>query len=512
MSSIKIRLFLTCWLVFTVHFATNTVREHYPAFSLVEQGTFKVDRYREYHSDIFVHDDGHAYIGNNVAASVIAAVPLFLFTPVLDRLEAYEKEKIRREGVPATEYRNERHPNSRAFFRYAKENGLTLRFGAATVVTSAFLMAPLSALVVVLMFQILLDRGVNQRRALGLALLFGFGTPVFFRTGILNHNMMVMYTTFVAFYLLWVLPGGAVPASLNRRMGAGFLAGVGLALDYSGVIPLLVLFGYLIGARLRTASLKTAVRESIPFVLASVPPVLFLLYSQWAMFGNPFMPGQYWMPDATNMKLFGEFQNPYSTEGFRGFTLPTLDLYLLNLFDPSYGMFLFGPLLILALVPAVFYRREELILPRPERVFAAVLFMALLTFHAANQYSRLQGGIGGFRYLVPLVPTMFLAASDHLARMPRKWLWVLSVPVLINSWVIAMVREPVPESWREILSNGIQLPWFAVLRATLPEGHPAGSPLVPLAILLLVAAMVVAIWKVKVPVGKTQTQTAEQVP
>ena len=46
MSSIKIRLFLTCWLVFTVHFATNTVREHYPAFSLVEQGTFKVDRYR----------------------------------------------------------------------------------------------------------------------------------------------------------------------------------------------------------------------------------------------------------------------------------------------------------------------------------------------------------------------------------------------------------------------------------------------------------------------------------
>jgi hypothetical protein len=498
MPAIKLRLFLTCWIVFTFHFATDTVREHYPAFSLIEAGTFKVDRYQHFHPDIFVHDDGHAYIGNNVMGSVVAAIPLLVFRPVLDRLEAWEQDRILNYGTPTAEYRNERHPNSQAFFRLAKESGLTLRFGAATAVTSAFLMAPLSALIVVLMFQILFDRGVSQKRALGLALLFGFGTPVFFRTGVLNHNMMLMYTTFVAFHLLWVRPGRQPPASLNHRMAAGFLVGVGLALDYSGVVPLLVLFGYLIGSRALTTSLPTAIRESIPFVLASVPPVLFLWYSQWAMFGTPFLPGQFWMPDVTDMQLFGEFQNPYSTEGMRGFTWPAPDLYLLNLFDPSYGMFLYGPLLVLGLVPAVFYHRGELILPRPERIFSAVLFAALLTFCAANQYSRIQFN-SGFRYLVPLVPIMFLAASDHLSRMPRKWLWVLAIPVLLNSWVIAMVREPVPASWREVLSNGIQFPWLAVLRETLPQGHPVGSTLVPLVILALVTATIVAIWKVKIP-------------
>lgn len=498
MPAIKLRLFLTCWILFTIHFATNTVREHYPAFSLIEAGTLKVDRYQEFHPDIFVHENGHAYIGNNVMASVFAAVPLLVFRPVLDQLEQWEQDRITRDGSPTAEYRNDRHPNSQAFYRLAKESGLTLRFGAATVVTSAFLMAPLSALVVVLMFQILLDRGVSHRRALGLALLFGFGTPVFFRTGVLNHNMMLMYTTFVAFHLLWVRPGRAVSTSLNRRLGAGFLVGIGLALDYSGVVPLLVLFGYLIGARARTASIPTAIRESIPFVLASVPPVLFLLYSQWAMFGNPLLPGQYWMPDVTETQVFGEFRNPYSTEGFRGFTWPAPDLYLLNLFEPSYGMFFYGPLLVVGLIPAVLYRREELILPRAERVFALVLFLALLTFCAANQYSRIQFN-SGFRYLVPLVPIMFLAASDHLARMPSRWLWVLAIPVLLNSWVIAMVREPVPESWREVLSNGIQFPWFSVLRATLPEGHPAGSPLVPIALLAMVGVLVVAIWRVGVP-------------
>ena len=61
-------------MLYAVHFATN-VREHYPAFSLVEHGTLRVQ-----------------------------------------------------------------------FFRLVKERDLDLRFGAATVVTSGFFMAPLTAL------------------------------------------------------------------------------------------------------------------------------------------------------------------------------------------------------------------------------------------------------------------------------------------------------------------------------------------------------------------------------
>jgi len=493
----KVRIFLTAWIIFSVHFATNTVREHYPAFSLIEQGTFKVDRYLDFHPDIFQHQDGHAYVGNNVAASVIAAVPLLVFKPVLDWLERYEQEKIK-DRPPQTEYRNTDHPNSQAFYSVVSQKGLTLRFGAATVVTSVFLMAPLSAGLVVLMFSILIERGVATRLAVWLAFLFAFGTPIFFRTGVLNHNMMVMYAAFVAFHLLWVRPGGTQPVSVTRRTIAGVLGGFCFALDYSGIIPLALLFAYLVVNRARTTGWWPSIRESVPFVLATVPPVLFLLYSQWSMFGDPFMPGQYWMPDVSTSPVFGTFRNPHSTEGFRGFTWPAADLFLLNFFSPSYGMYTYGPLLILGMIPVSSYRRTDLILPKPERWFVAALVTSLLLFCAANQYSRIQEN-SGFRYLVPLIPFVFLQLSDHLVRMPRQWLLLLSIPVLLNSWFIAMVREPVPESWGRVLSEGIQLPWLHVLTLVLPPGHVLGSVYIPLAVLAATAGVVALVWRFRRP-------------
>ena len=57
--------------------------------TLVDDQTFQIDEYQGFHADIFVHTDGHSYIGNNVAVSVLAAVPLFVFDPVLDALERY---------------------------------------------------------------------------------------------------------------------------------------------------------------------------------------------------------------------------------------------------------------------------------------------------------------------------------------------------------------------------------------------------------------------------------------
>ena len=47
------------------------------------------------------------------------------------------------------------------------------------------------------------------------------------------------------------------------------------------------------------------------------------------------------MPDVT-----------YTDRGWRGFGFPSADLFFLNLFSPSYGMYMIGPLLILGLLPA----------------------------------------------------------------------------------------------------------------------------------------------------------------
>jgi hypothetical protein len=490
---LKRRLFLTCWIVFSLHFATNVVREHYPAFSLIENGDFKLDEYAGFHSDIFEHRDGHHYIGNQVTASVIAAIPLLLFDPILDWLEEVGKRRVAARDGPAGEYETE-YPNRREFFRKVQERGLDLRFGAATVVTSVFLMAPLTALFAVLMLDALLRRNVPEIRALWLAILFALGTPIAYRAAVLNHNMFLAMAIFGSFLLLWPQSLRAVPLSAHRRFWAGFLAGLDVALDYAGVVPLFCLFGYLLLTHGRGREIGAAFRSAPAFILGSIPPLLFLLWSQWISYGNPFLPGQLWMPE----------QNIYVSVGARGFTLPDPEIFLLNLIDLDWGMYTFGPLLILGLLPARFARREALILPRRERRFVSVLVLAFMLFCASNQYSRLQWNTG-FRYLLPLVPFIFLALSDHLVGMRTSRLALISVPVLLHSWVLSMVRyapglrgqpEAIPENWCRFLAEGVQFRWLNVIKST-PSLDIAllRSPVFPYLLLAITTAAIFLIWR-----------------
>ena len=467
-----------------MHFATNVVREHYPAFTIAEHGTFRVDEYQGFHSDIFVHRDGHSVIGNQVFVSVLAAIPLFVFDPVLDALERYSKAKLAEHGVTDAEYRTEKR-NRVVFFRLVKERGLDLRFGAATFITTAFFMAPLTALFLVFFYQVLRQRRIAPPQASALTLLLGFGTPIFFRTTGLNHNIFVMYFMFAAFVLLWVQPGMPFPVSRRRRLLAGLFAGLTLATDYIGVIVLPLLYAYLVIPRLSTASWKVSLRESMAMVAGSIPPILFLLYSQWAMYGNPFYPGQHWMPN----------QNIYVTQGMRGFTRPDLDLFFQNLFNPAYGLYTFGPLLLLALVPATRYRADALLLPQRERWFVIAASAAFLLFCSVNQYSRLQFN-SGVRYLVPLVPFLFLALADHWIRMPHWARAGIATVAVLHSWVLTAFREPVNVSWRLFLSEGPQLSWYRVLGLT--TGSPSvwiGTWYVPSAILAVALAVIAGIWQ-----------------
>jgi hypothetical protein len=476
------RIFLVAWIVYSVHFATNVVREHYPAFALVDHGTFHVDEYAGFHPDIFVHRNGHAVIGNQVFVSVLAAVPLFVFDPVLDALERYSRSKLADASRPGGEYRTEK-PLRRAFFQLVTERGLDLRFGAATVVTSVFFMAPATALFLVFFCRVLSARGVNASDAAGLTFLLGFGTPLFYRTSTLSHNLFVMYAMFAAFVFVWTRRGERI--STRDRLLAGFFGGLTLATDYIGVLILPLLYAYLVVPRARAAGWRTAVSESIAMVAGSIPPVLFLLYSQWAMYGHPLYPGQVWMPD----------QNEYVQEGARGFTLPAVDLFWQNLFDPAFGMYTWGPVLLLALVPAWWYRMDSLILPRRDRRWLALAWVVFLLFASANQYSRLQFN-SGFRYLVPLVPFLMLAVADHWVRTGRSAKLAIAAVAVGHSWVLTVYREPVHRSWQLLLAEGPQLPWYRVLSMTSnPDNLWLGNWWVPSTILVLTAVTVAVIWR-----------------
>jgi len=482
LASRRWRIFLIAWIVYSVHFATNIVREHYPAFSLAEHGAFRVDEYQGFHPDIFVYTDGHSYINNQVFTSALAAIPLFIFDPLLDALEHYSKQRLVRQGVGNTEYRTDK-PLRVAFYRLVKERGLELRFGAASAITSAFFMAPLSALMLELLYGVLRRRGIRPREATQLTLLFGFGTPLFFRTSHLNHNLVVMYAMFASFALLWRPAGERV--SLRNRLLAGVMGGITVATDYIGAVILPLLYGYLLVDRARTASWWQSFRESLAFVLGTVPPVLFLLGSQWAMFGNPFLPAQHWMP----------LQNEYVGMGMRGMGWPAPDLMLFNLVHPGYGLFLWGPLFILSFIPVRRLAGSERVLPWRDYWFVMACFVGVLLFSSANQFGRLQWN-SGFRYLVPLLPFLFLALVDRWRRLPPAARATIAATVVLHSWVLTVFREPVQISWRLFLSEGIQLPWSRVVRMT--TAHPGsllGSWLLPAALLLGTGLVCWGIWR-----------------
>ncbi len=64
-----VRLFLTCWLIYALHFATNTVREVYLALAIGDHLSFRVDEYRGLHPDLFEKPGFGWHIGANPGAS-----------------------------------------------------------------------------------------------------------------------------------------------------------------------------------------------------------------------------------------------------------------------------------------------------------------------------------------------------------------------------------------------------------------------------------------------------------
>lgn len=522
LASVPLRLFLVCWVIFSLFFSTNIVREHYPAFTLIEHGNFRCDEYLGWHADIFQHTDGHAYVGNNVLGSVIAAVPLFVFDPILDRIEAYSKRKLAESGTPPDTTYATKYQNRANLFKLAKLAGKDLRFGASAVVTSVFLMAPLSALFTVLVYLFLLKRGVPRPRAVWLALLFAFGTPIWYRTAHLNHNMFLMEALFGAFLILFADPDREYEPSTQRRAWAGLLLGCAVALDYAGALPAVILGLYFLWNRRVVAGWRCALVESIPALLAALPPIVFLLWSQKIMYGGWFTPGQFVMRPVN-----------YTEVGMKGISWPSLEVFVKNLIAPGWGLYMFGPLLLIALWPAP--RREDStwILPRRERRWVLAFIVAFLLFNAANIYSLMQFN-SGFRYLLPIVPFAFLQASGHLARMKRTTLAIISVLVIGHGLVLCMAREvndsekilrdravaenvsetalpgywrtmltetPVPMSYRRVIgaanpedAQGIQLPWLTVLAQTRVDDTRLRNSFLPGALIFAALGACLLLW------------------
>jgi len=484
-----VRIFLTGWILFSAHFSSNVVRESYLAITLAERLSVRVDEYDGLHPDLFRIPGRGVYINSNPGASIFGAIPYAVARPFLAVLYRLRPDLLEPKAPAAFD---DPRPNRVWFMNEARARGLDVKLGLAAAVMQVGLMAPASALAMVLMYVYLCGWLRDEKQATLLALLYGFGTPVFFRTAFLNQNLILAHLVLVAFAALTWPGRDRDPGDSRRHLLAGACLGTGVLCDYSAV-PLAVTFAaWVLATRGADDGLAGASRAGLQLALGAAGPILLLLGYQWAAFGSPWFPAQRYMPPTQ-----------FSVQGWNGMTWPTGRLLRENLLSPAYGLLLFCPMLVGA-AAAPFFRSRPSALRGREAVLILVATIALWLFNSANQFAALQFNTG-VRYMVPVVPLLFVALVPVLLYAPRVVAWLLVCPTLVVSWSVSMVREGVPESLARVFSRGPELPWVTVLRR-MGDGPSLTVLVSPVPILMALALVVWLIWRRRTaaePLGPT---------
>lgn len=483
--SVAFRLFLTCWLIYALHFATNTVREIYPALALGDHFSFDVTEYLGLHPDLFEMPGRGAFINNNPGASIFGAIPYMLTRPVIDRVVERVQAMRAASNVAPPEYTSI-YPMAREFFRLAYTRGFDVKFALAAGVMQAFLMAPLSALSVVVMFYILLSLTASPRRAVWLALLYAFATPIFYRTAQLNQNLLISHMALFAFALLWH-PWNA--SAHTHYFFAGLFAGWAVVLDYSGLVVVAAMSVYALACWRDTPRASRSFFDLVRFGMGVAASGSVLMAYQWAAFGNPILPAQKYMPTTE-----------YSGYGFSGMVLPQLDLLWDTAFGIRFGLFISAPILLLAFAAPLWLRRSARLIANREVWLIVLYTIAFFLFASASQYGRLQFN-SGVRYIVPVTPFLFLLVAGALLAMPTRLAIGIGIAATYWSWCLAMYRDVeqgwgVFESLIHITAEGVRLPWVVTLERL---GYIQNATLWSIGLLAVSGAFVWGLWKVKLP-------------
>jgi len=485
--SIAIRLFFTCWLVYSVHVATNTVREIFPALAMADHFSFRLDEYANFSPDLFEKPGYGWHITGNPGASMLAAIPYFLSRPIVDPIvAAVNRSRAANHNEPPSY--NSPWPMAREFYRQAWRRGFDVKFGLAAVIMQTFCMAPISALGVVAMFYLLGYLFGSDRAAFWLALLYAFGTPVFYRAALLNQNMMIGHFSLMALMAMWNPGGSRRLKETTRYLLAGLAGGMAVLLDYSGAIVLLGLFCYAVSRMWARGSLvKNA--HIWRFALGATVPVAFLLFYQWKCFGNPLYPCEHWMPEPAWQAAMG----------YRGFTLPQLHLFLQLLGDYRFGIFTTCPLLLLSICALWMDRGTRRVFPARESIAMWSISAALILFFSGWTSVWMQFTYG-MRYLAPLLPFLYLLTAVVMVRMPRRLALLLASLAVTQAWCMAMYRDVergfgVFDPALRVFIGGFQLPALTVFaRMSGQYGDYAAMGVSPLAIFAVVAAIIAVIW------------------
>lgn len=208
-----------------------------------------------------------------------------------------------------------------------------------------------------------------------------FATPLFAYGLLLFSHALVAACLFGAWAALF-LPRNSSQA-LRRDVAAGALLGLAVLSEYPAAVPAGVLV---------LCAVIPAPRRALAVLAGGAPFAVALGAYDFACFGGVFAL-------SSAHERVASFHALLST-GFFGFSLPSPQILLRLLGDPSKGLFVFSPFLLLW--PGAF-RASRDVVPRAGRLALALVPLSLLLLYAG--FPSWHGGFTvGPRYLVAVLP------------------------------------------------------------------------------------------------------------
>lgn len=290
-----------------------------------------------------------------------------------------------------------------------------------------------------------------------------FATPLLAYALLLFSHALVAASLFGA----WAALFGPSPeeARVRRDLAAGALLGLAVLSEYPAAVP---------AVALAVVAVWGAPRRLGPLALGGLPFAALLGAYNAACFGSPFRLSSGLEKDAAFREL--------ASRGLFGVGLPDPAILLRLLFDPSKGLLVFSPLLLL--VPAGLVAARKTL---PARAFVALILAPTAILLTYGGYPNWHGGFTvGARYLVGALPFLLLPLAFV------RWGPLATALAGASTAAVALTTLVFP-----FVPPGFPLPWGSFSAPLLAEGlvapnllHLVSRPLaivVPFALVLAAA-------------------------
>lgn len=432
------KLFFITLLVYAVYVtpAGGTLPNRYVdlVHSIVNEGRFAIDTYHENTIDKAYYE-GHYYVGALPGPSLFAVPAYLVFKGIYVVLPSNLKELAG--GIQS--YKKDKLQDSSFYGKVDNtEFFLSQTFLTLTVVAVA------SALSALILFKTVRFFGYGERIAVLVALLYAFGTNVFFYSTVFYDHVLSATLGLASFYLI-LLSARSARGDWVMALASGMVAGAALLVEYPNIFVAVFLGMWLL--------VKGGKRRLTFYAVGFAFPVLILMAYNWVSFNNPI---------ATPYMYETEANRAFHVPGFFGVTYPHADRLISLLFSTERGLFLFLPVTIIGLLGIIhrLFSRKDISVA----VFCGATAVSFFVFYST--YSVWDGGAAfGPRFLIPSLPFIMLGvafASDVLPQWLVNVVGLLSVAVNWAGAQFGFAESPL-EHIRDLFAQGPTLPVFGAI-------------------------------------------------